>query len=436
MNCGADIASPPVTPLIPSDLSPALDYLRSGAKPPTAWAVGLEMELLGYEAQTRQRVTSEQVQTIVRELAGSDERLEREGETIVEAHLADGRLTLEPGGQIEFSSHPWGTLAMAARAIDGFLTRLRVVADEYHLMFCGIGFDPLRRLDEQHWIVKGRYRIMKPYLGSRGRLAHDMMTRTAALQASIDFSDEADLGKKYSLGNRLGPIVAAMFANSPFADGTLSGAKSTRYAVWLETDPDRTGVASAALAPFTLERFVARALETPTIFVVRDGAIREGGRPLLDMPDPSVSDFVDLLSTIFTEARLRPGYVEMRSADSGNAAAALSLMALWKGLTYDAATLDCALALAPRLSAEEFIDLQRDVARRALGADGHGVHVLELARDIAELAADGLAHIAPDEVRLLDELRQRLEFRVSPADILIKDSRGDGRRALDRTRVA
>ena len=58
----------------------------------------------------------------------------------------------------------------------------------------------------------------------------------------VDYESEADLAAKFLVGNRLGPVVAAIFANSPLEAGTLSGFKSRRYAAWLETDRDRTGV--------------------------------------------------------------------------------------------------------------------------------------------------------------------------------------------------
>jgi glutamate--cysteine ligase len=223
-----------------------------------------------------------------------------------------------------------------------------------------------------------------------------------------------------------------MFANSPFADGVATGRKSERYAAWLETDADRCGVHSSALTPkFSLGAFVERVFATPLIFVNRDaGAEAGGGRTVRDLENATISDFADALSTIFTEARMRPGYVEMRSADCGTSADAMSVIALWKGLTWDAATLDEALELAPLLSPHEFVDLQQDIATRALQARSAGVDVLDIARAAGALALQGLTRVAPNEVGYLDHLLARLDDGVAPADIVLRDCGGDVRRAM------
>ncbi|MCV4784390.1 glutamate-cysteine ligase family protein, partial [Escherichia coli] len=74
----------------------------------------------------------------------------REGETIVEARLEDGaRATVEPGGQIEFSSAPRPTLTELERDVGSFLSRLHDIAQRRGLLFIAAGFDPIRSLDEQ-----------------------------------------------------------------------------------------------------------------------------------------------------------------------------------------------------------------------------------------------------------------------------------------------
>ena len=130
------------------------------------------------------------------------------------------------------------------------------MAEGNRLVFLAVGFDPLRTLDEQRWFPKPRYEVMRPYLASRGARAWDMMTRTCSVQTNLDYGSPEDLCKKFLVGNRLAPIVTAIFANSPFEDGRPSGYKSTRAAAWLDTDPDRAGT-RAARAP---RRLLARRL--------------------------------------------------------------------------------------------------------------------------------------------------------------------------------
>jgi glutamate--cysteine ligase len=349
-----------------------------------------------------------------------------------------GFLTLEPGGQIEFSGFPNATLVDTQRDVRRFLADLRDLDAERAVFFVALGFDPLRNLDEQSWIRKRRYDIMRPYLRRQGGHAWDMMTRTASMQVSIDYENDEDLGRKYVLGNRLGPIVAAMCANSPYAGGALTGLKSTRYAVWLDTDPDRTGAAPAAFDElFDFDATVRALMDVPTFFLERNGDLVDtAGQRLTDMSDVSVDDFRSLLSMIFTEARIRE-YVEMRSADGGTPEYALALMAFWKGLTYDPAALDAARTVAPRLDRAGFRALQIAVARDALATRCEGIDVLATARELVSIARRGLQAIAPEEARFLDPLAQNvIEDGVAPADILIRDCGSNVERAMGAAAVA
>src|ERR1700736_4775370 len=279
---------------------------------------------------------------------------------------------------------------------------------------------------------------MRPYLRRRGAHAWDMMTRTTSMQVSIDYANDEDLGRKYVLGNRVGPIVAAMCANSPYAGGALTGLKSTRYEVWLDTDPARTGADPAAFDEiFDLDATWQALMDVPTFFLERDGELVDtAGQRLTEMNDARAEDFRSLLSMIFTEARIRE-YVEMGSADGGAPEYALALTAFWKGLTYDAGALDAAQAAAPRLDRTGFRALQIAVARDALAARCEGVDVLATARELVSIAQHGLHAIAPGEARFLDPLAQNVvEDGVAPADILIRDCGSNGERAMAWATVA
>ena len=301
-------------------------------------------------------------------------------------------------------------------------------------MFLAVGFDPLRRLEEQQWFPKARYDVMKPYLATRGTRAWDMMARTCSVQANLDYGTAEDLAKKFLLGNRLAPIVTAIFANSPFENGRPSGYKSTRAAAWLETDNARTGISPPAISnTFTPADFVSYALDVPMIFAQRDGIYLDAptGMKFGDFLDggcdgvqPIFGDWADHLTTLFTDARLKQ-HIELRSADCGNLAHTLAVQALWKGLMYDGETLDEALRLAPQLNQADALALREQVARDGLAASHAGTNVLELAREVVRLAADAMQCIAPDEVTYLDTLQQQvIEDGVSPADILLRNWHG------------
>ena len=143
-------------------------------------------------------------------------------------------------------------------------------------------------------------------------------------------------------------------------------------------------------------------------------------------------DFTDQITTIFTEARLKP-HIEQRSTDSCSLPLTMAAMAFWKGLMYHAETLDRALALAPRLSPREFAELQQEVARRGLDTEACGVSVIKIAQEMIELARAGLEESFPDETHFLDPLDQMtIRERICPADILIRNFEGSWNRDVSR----
>jgi glutamate--cysteine ligase len=446
-----------LTPIAPADaITPASDFTHlfaAAAKPAPLWAVGTEVELFGFRRESLARIDSAEVQALIEGFSPQIISRVTENDYVTEAALKDeggrmrdekesyssliphpsyfsGRLTLEPGGQIEFSGEPHGQAAETERVLRDYLKRLAGIAKGLGVIIIAAGFDPVRSIAEQKWIPKKRYEIMRPYLAQRGRRAWDMMCRTAAIQFNFDYSDPGDLAKKFVLANRLGPVAAAIFANSPFEQGRLSGYKSTRYAAWLETDGDRAGPSPLALGDdFSIERFISYARAVPMFFIRRgDRYISHAGRSFDDFiangASPIFQDFTDHLSTIFTEARLKP-HVEQRSMDCCSLEMTMAALAFWKGLMYSADSLDRALVLAPKLSAGEFASLQLEVARHGLQASAEGVRVVALAEASIELARAGLEAIAPGEARYLDVLEERVaRERISPADVLIHNFNG------------
>jgi glutamate--cysteine ligase len=435
---------PLLTDPVSKDSAPRFEEnLRRGAKPVGEWMCGVEFELFGYDtARDYARLNPAQVQRVLAGFAPSSNDLVYEGGVLVEVDAGQmNRLTVEPGGQVEFSGAPQRRLSDVEHEIRRYLARLSEIAEGNYLAFLAVGFDPLRTLDEQQWFPKARYAVMRPYLAGRGRRAWDMMTRTCAVQTNLDYGSVEDLAKKFLLGNRLAPVVTAIFANSPFQEGRPSGYKSTRAAAWLDTDADRTGLAPPALSEsFTPSDFVSYALEVPMLFAQRDGSYLDapvgmkfgdflsGG---CDTVQPVFGDWADHLTTLFTDARLKQ-HIELRGADCGNLAHTIALQALWEGLMYDPLTLDDALHLAPRLKMEDALLLRHEVARDGLAARCAGVNVLELAREIVGLAVRGLKKIAPEEATYLDVLSQQvIEDGVSPADILLRNWHGSWRGSMD-----
>ena len=417
-------------------INPKTDFTEvfiANAKPATEWAIGAEVELFAFTRDTLERISPQQVQAVIQGFSEQILETKAEDDFITEAFLEEGRITLEPGGQIELSLHPKHSLVDIEKILESHFARLKEIGERLGIIFIATGFDPLRIIEEQQWIPKRRYEIMRPYLAKRGKGAWDMMCRTAAIQVNLDYSDLEDMAKKFTLATRLAPIACAIFANSPFAEGKLSGYKSTRYAAWLETDSERTGAAPCALdGSFSIECFIDYVKSVPMFFIRREhqyinlagydfrrflAAGYEGHTPILQ-------DFTDHLSTIFTEARLKP-YIEQRSMDGGHRDFVMAATAFWKGLLYDRQALETAFEIAPKLDSQSYAALQLEVARHGLQARLNEIVVLDTAIAMVEIARRGLQRIAPDEIRFLDPLEEYIiREKISPADVLIKNYQG------------
>ena len=436
----------------PTDsINPKTDFKEvfiANAKHADEWAIGAEVELFAFTRETLERISPQQVQAVIKGFSEQIIETKAEDDFITEAFLEEGRITLEPGGQIELSLAPKRSLADIEKILERYFARLKEIGEQLGILFIATGFDPLRSIEEQRWIPKRRYEIMRPYLAKRGRRAWDMMCRTAAIQVNLDYSDLEDLAKKFILATRLAPITTAIFANSPFAEGKLSGYKSTRYAAWLETDAERTGAAPCALdGSFSLECFIEYVKSVPMFFIRRDEQyinlagydfrlfLAEG----YEGHTPILQDFTDHLSTIFTEARLKP-YIEQRSMDGGQIADAMMAMAFWKGLLYDRQALGNALEIAPKMNSQSYAALQLETARYGLQAKLNEISMLDTAIAAVEIARDGLNRIAPDETRFLDPLDAFIiREKICPADVLIKNFQGrwhgDMRKAMDYLQI-
>jgi glutamate--cysteine ligase len=361
-------------------------------------------------------------------------------------------VSLEPGGQFELSGAPLFTLHETCREIGTHLGEVKEVADALGIKFLALGGSPLWSLAETPVMPKGRYGIMKRYMPTRGRHGLDMMFRTATVQVNLDFASEADMVKKMRVALALQPIATALFANSPFTEGKPNGYLSFRGRVWLDVDPDRSGMLPFAFEDgFGFERYVDYALGVPMYFVYRDGRfIDVAGRPFRDflegrIPElkgetPTLSDWADHLTTLFPEARLK-SFIEMRGADSGPRGMLCALPAFWAGLLYDEPTLEAAWALVRDWTAEEREALHRAVPKSALATPFRGRTVLDIAKDTLALAHQGLKARAKagendrDETRYLAPLDEIVARGTTQAEELLRryhgEWRGDIRRAFE-----
>jgi glutamate--cysteine ligase len=418
-------------------------FLESGCKPKEKWRIGTEHEKFPFLTDTLKPVPYDGPRSIRALLEGLRDRFGWKGvyerDNIIA--LADpkglGSISLEPGGQFELSGAPLATVHQTCDEVHEHLAQVREVGDQLGIGFLGLGASPIWTRAETPAMPKGRYKIMAPYMDKKGKLGRDMMFRTSTVQVNLDFASEADMVKKLRVSIALSPIAIALFANSPFLEGKPTGFKTFRSHVWLDTDPDRSGMVPFVFEPgMGFERYVEYALDVPMYFVYRDGvyhnvagesfrAFLEGRLPGLPGIRPTIKDWSDHLTTIFPEVRLKK-YLEMRGADTGPWRGLCALPALWTGLLYDDAALDGAWELVKSWTAEDRQRLREAVPREALQARVCGRSVQEVARDVLALARRGLetrgfvSCKSQSEARFLDVLDDIAQSGRTRAEDLLK----------------
>lgn len=440
--------SEPATPV--ESVEALVAFLREGAKPAERWRVGTEHEKIGLRLGDHQVVPFEGdrgIGALLTQVAELDDwNPVQEGSHTIALAKAGASITLEPGGQLELSGAPLRTIHETCDEFHTHLALMKEASDPLGLVWLGLGINPIYGVDRIPVMPKERYRIMRRYLPTRGALALEMMFATATVQANFDYADEADMVEKVRMATAVSSIVSAVFANSGLSEGKPNGYASKRLHIWQHTDPDRCGLLPMVFEPdFGFRRYVEWAVDVPMFFVMRRGeyhatpglSFRRFVEEGFGEARATLEDFDRHLTTLFPDVRVKR-IIEVRGADAVPPGLTCSLPALWKGLLYDAEARAAAWSLVADAPFEVRDAARADVARRGLEAEHGGVPVLELARELAAIARDGLRRIGhagrrdPDESTFLDPVFEQLELARSPGAVVVDRWEGEWAHSVDR----
>ena len=432
------MSAPPAEKGAPiTDRRQLIEHLEAGCKPRSAWRIGTEHEKFAYSHADLRSLPYEGDMGIRALLDGlADQfgwkRITENGLPIA-LQKNGASVSLEPGGQFELSGAPVKTLHETCSEVHEHLDQVRTVAEPMGVGMLGMGFQPKWGRDDIPWMPKGRYKIMRKWMQQKGNLGLDMMLRTCTIQTNLDFGSEADMVLKFRASLALQPIVTALFANSPFTSGKPNGFLSYRSHIWTDTDPDRTGILPFVFDDgMSFERYVEHVLDVPMYFVYRDGQyidasgqsfrdFLDGRLPALPGEVPTITDWDDHLTTLFPEVRMKR-FLEMRGADGGPWRSLCALPAIWVGTLYHQPSLEAAYDLVKDWTIEEHQTLRDQVPRTGLATPFRKGTVLDLARTMLELAAEGLKAraeedwAAQDERQFLTSLKGIIDRGRTPAE--------------------
>tara|TARA_A100001011_G_scaffold386222_1_gene461635 strand:- start:439 stop:1776 length:1338 start_codon:yes stop_codon:yes gene_type:complete len=349
-------------------------------------------------------------------------------------------VTLEPGCQLELSGKILKNVHQTCTETYEHLNELQEYAEQNNLCIIGMGFDPISDLDSINFIPKDRYKIMKNYMPKVGTRGLDMMTRTCTVQANFDYFDNEDLIKKFVVSNRIQPIVMSLFCNSPFKESQKNNLLSNRIHTWQDTDGERCGIKTNFINKnFSIEEYVDYVLSVKNYFLKINGKhVDTTQYSFLELLNKStndsnlndyslsITDWINHLSTIFTEVRLK-SYMEVRGADAGKWEMICALPAFWTGILYDEENLETLWQETHSWSYDEILNLYNNVPKYGLQCEFMKKKVYIEAQRLLEIAISGLNRRAylnsngQDESIHLDKLKNIIIDQKTPADVLIEE---------------
>jgi glutamate--cysteine ligase len=414
-------------------------YFEQAGKPPDAWRVGTEYEKLGVDAATGRAAPYSGPRGIEAVLKALADRYgwesKQAGGHVIALYRDNASITLEPGGQLELAGEQCDSIHCTLAELSTHSREIASVGSELGIAFLGLGIQPISAVDEIEMVPKQRYRIMAPYMATVGKLGLHMMLQTASVQANFDYADEGDAVEKLRTAMGLTPIVSALFANSPVTEGRLNDYMTLRGHIWSDTDPARAGLLRFVFDDSAgFDEYIQWALDASMYFIIRDGQYLDlTGIPFRrflahghGIAHATMEDWALHLTTLFPEVRLKT-YLEVRSADSQPPLLALAVPALLKGVLYEPDCLDAAWDLVRKWNWSQRLDIYHAAHREGLEARIGRVPLLDLARELAVIAREGLRRqgiLNPrneDETIYLQGLDEQLRSGLSPAQVVAEN---------------
>ena len=303
-----------------------------------------------------------------------------------------GRLTVEPGGQVELSSRPHDSVAAAIEATAAGVDGLRSALDAAGVHTAALGLDPTR--PSRRIVSSPRYDAMEAYFEGDGGAGLSMMCATASIQVNLDLGGPADLARRWRVAHALGPVLVAAFANSPLAVGVPTGARSSRQQVWAVLDRSRSAPAISPLPP--ADAWARYALAARVMLIRAGGTDYQPVRENLtfagwmaeghELGYPTVADFAYHLTTLFPPVRPK-GWLELRMIDALPGPWWQVALAVTTALLDDPAALDTA-----ERTCRPVVDCWDDAAAHGLSHPG----LASAARTCFAAALDALPRLGVD----------------------------------------
>ncbi|MEV6170135.1 glutamate-cysteine ligase family protein [Streptomyces sp. NPDC051954] len=345
-----------------------------------------------------------------------------------------GQVSWEPGGQLELSGLPYSSLQGCVDSVAADLAVLRCRAREAGMRLVGAGLD---HRPPRFSVALPRYQALKRYYAHLGSAGDTLLCNTASVQVNVDAGDGSDgwrgRSRRWLIANSLGPLLMAMFANSPVLEAhgprevaALSGRQLLRF----HTDRFRSGPLPSGSDPRSV--WTRYALDAQVVAIQRTDFDPADDRTAVWEPAPAglslrrwlrgngpravgVDDVFHHLKSLVPPVRAC-GHLELRMLDAQSGDDWVVPVAVVAALMDDEATSDAVASLigtaASAPTRQDWIDAAR-----------HGLtdpDLDALARTVVRLALAGLWRlgVAPEVFGAVERFAAHYTLRgLSPAQL-------------------
>lgn len=252
----------------------------------------------------------------------------------------DGRITFEPGKQLEIATACYDDFFSLKKNVLDTLEQIALPLQKDNLYLLKTASYPFLVPQEQSppasrlLLPTARYKLLAEFYDETGEFGEKMMKHTAATQVCLDNGKNSrEVAQRYCLGELLAPYTFAIFANSPFSNGRPNSLLCNRVLIIKNFDPTAAGFNHSfykMLANNTtmdLEACIqcyaelilnSRILNSQRGFTYRNtrgttfGGWMDKG---LNGVFPTLEDLKFQMQYIFPEVRVK-GFLELRSPDA------------------------------------------------------------------------------------------------------------------------
>jgi len=371
--------------------------------------LGLEIEHFLVDKNTLKSISYSkeggQRDILIRMLDLGWEVLSKEGDNILGIKKQGNTITLEPGGQFEFSIKAYENIK------DVKNDYIKILKDVYKVIekskdLILIGYHPNTKIDELELLPKERYGMMYDYFKGKGEYCHNMMKGTASLHVAIDYKDEKDFIKKFRTANFLTPFLSRLFDATPVFEKKIYEKNNLRIKVWQNTDIKRSKSVPGSLDKiFTFDDYAEYILNSEPIFIINEGRTfctqRNRVIDIYDENNFEKKDVEHILGMVFPDVRLK-NYIEIRVADSIRYPYFLSLLALLKGIFYSSKNLEKYYQISLEYKDEDINNLN-NLILEDIHCSYKDIHMDEF---VGKLIKDAKFHLKDEEDIYLEKLEE------------------------------